>query len=193
MKRNSLKTKKYLKNKKGFSLLELLCAVMIMAIAVSSTATGLAISYQSITKNSLLNKASAKAQMYCDVIMTYVEKTPSDDPTENWVGRDTSDNKLFAPQPNLTYRFTNEVCDKIKADITALDSTMTDAKQYTTASISSRAFNAAEVAYVIDREGTYTTTAGVEMASYNITVYVNYGTNGIVSCSGVVTKPKFSK
>lgn len=47
---------------------------MIMAIAVSATATGLNISNQSITKNSLMDKASAKAQMYCDVIMTYVEK-----------------------------------------------------------------------------------------------------------------------
>ena len=57
---------------------------MIMAIAVSATATGLAISYESITKNSLMNKASAKAQMYCDIVMTYVEKTPSHNPTSVW-------------------------------------------------------------------------------------------------------------
>ena len=84
MKKKNLKFKKYLKSKKGFSLLELVCAIMIMAIAVSATATGLNISNQSITKNSLMDKASAKAQMYCDVIMTYVEKTPSNDPYDGW-------------------------------------------------------------------------------------------------------------
>lgn len=192
MKRKNQINKK-INNKKGFSLLELLCAVMIMAIAVSATATGLAISYQSITKNTLMNKASAKAQMYCDVIMTYVEKTPSDDPNESWTSRDTSENKLFAMQPNTTYRLTNDVTNKIKTDVAALDASMTDAKQYDSSSINSRAFNASEVAYVIDREGSYTTNAGVEMASYKITVYVNYGTNGIVNCTGIVTKPKFSK
>ena len=69
MKRKKPILKKHFKSKKGFSLLELICAIMIMAIAVSATATGLAISYESITKNSLMNKASAKAQMYCDIVM----------------------------------------------------------------------------------------------------------------------------
>ena len=63
MKKKNLKFKKYLKSKKGFSLLELVCAIMIMAIAVSATATGLNISNQSITKNRHMDKASAKAQM----------------------------------------------------------------------------------------------------------------------------------
>ena len=87
MKRKKPILKKHFKSKKGFSLLELICAIMIMAIAVSATATGLAISYESITKNSLMNKASAKAQMYCDIVMTYVEKTPSHNPTSVWDSR----------------------------------------------------------------------------------------------------------
>ena len=31
-----------------------------------------------------MNKASANAQMYCDIVMTYVEKTPSNNPTSVW-------------------------------------------------------------------------------------------------------------
>ena len=42
------KKSSYFKSKKGFSLIELLCAVVIMAIVVSATATGLAVSFKSI-------------------------------------------------------------------------------------------------------------------------------------------------
>lgn len=190
MKRNSLKTKKYLKNKKGFSLLELLCAVMIMAIAVSATATGLAISYQSITRNSLLNKASAKAQMYCDVIMTYVEKTPSIDhmfPQATLPDDDKAKNKLFASGSD--YIFKDEIKDNIKVDVANLDSSMTEAKQYSKTDIGSRAFNKSEVAYVVESAGEYKTSKDVDMKSYKITVYIDYGTNGTATCTGVVTKP----
>ena len=190
MKRNSLKTKKYLKNKKGFSLLELLCAVMIMAIAVSATATGLAISYQSITRNSLLNQSSAKAQMYCDVIMTYVEKTPSIDPAfpqTTLSDDDKAKNKLFAASSD--YIFKDEIKDNIKVDVAKLDSSMTEANQYSKTDIGSRAFNKSEVAYVVESAGTYTTSANVDMKSYRITVYIDYGTNGTATCTGVVTKP----
>lgn len=195
MKRGILKTKKYLKSKKGFSLLELLCAVMIMAIAVSATATGLAISYQSITKNSLMDQASAKAQMYCDVIMTYVEKTPSNDPdpSKAWSsvsGIKIAENKLFVAQPNAGYIFTDDIKNKIQLDVTNLDSTMT-ANQYTTSNISSRSFDKTEVAYVVEGNGHYTNSAGVEMVSYKITVYIDYGTNGTTTCSGVVTKNRY--
>lgn len=222
MKRNSLKFKKYLKNKKGFSLLELLCAVMIMAIAVSATATGLAISYQSITRNSLLNKASAKAQMYCDVIMTYVEKTPSNDPDQynawdnvkyqiiNGDGSitnyklDKTVNKLFADQPNTGYKFTNEIQDNIKTDLMNLESNISDVKQYSESDISTRSFNKTEVAYVIKPIATYYTDIVpnsipndkppyAAVTSYEITVYVDYGTNGTTTCTGVITKNKYNK
>ncbi len=195
MKRGILKTKKYLKSKKGFSLLELLCAVMIMAIAVSATATGLAISYQSITKNSLMDQASAKAQMYCDVIMTYVEKTPSNDPDSSkpWTsipGLKISENKLFAGQ--ASFSFTDDIKDKIEHDVTNLDSSMTKSTQYNTkADAESKAFDKTEVAYLIEKHGYYQNSAGVDMVSYKITVYINYGTNGTTTCTGIVTKNKY--
>ncbi len=191
MKKKNLITKKYFKSKKGFSLLELLCAVMIMAIAVSATAVGLNISNQSITKNSLMNKASAKAQMYCDIIMTYVEVTPSHDPTGDWSGIDTSANKLFANQPNQNYMFANGICDNIKNDIKSLDNNITDVIQST--NISNEAIDATKVKYVIEKEGSYTTSENIDMVSYKITVYVDYGTNGRTSCTGVVTKTKFAQ
>lgn len=196
-KKNLKKFKKYLKSKKGFSLLELVCAIMIMAIAVSATATGLNISNQSITKNSLMDKASAKAQMYCDVIMTYVEKTPSNDPINGWGTLDStqqSANKLFAAPPNLNYMFTDDIQDNINLDVSALDNTFS-AKQYNKNNIGSRTFNKNEVAYVIESAGSYTYTDtnnnDIDMVSYKITVYVDYGTNSTTTCSGIVTKTKY--
>ncbi len=218
MMRKTLKIKKHFNNKKGFSLLELLCAIMIMAIAVSATATGLAVSYQSITKNSLMNQASAKAQMFCDLVMTYVEKTPSNDPSENWnyVGYtipatayspeakyvlNQSANKLFAssPNPNTDYTFTDEIQDNIETDITNLDSDITSATQYTASSIGSKHFNKAEVAYVIEKDGSFLkdktktnpNTPDNIAVTYKITVYVDYGTNGTTYCTGSVTKNKY--
>ena len=217
MMRKTLKIKKHFNNKKGFSLLELLCAIMIMAIAVSATATGLAVSYQSITKNSLMNQASAKAQMFCDLVMTYVEKTPSNDPSEDWdcvnytVQGDSlgttvkyelnqSANKLFAsnPNPNPNYTFTDEIKNNIKFDVLKLDSTMTDVKQYSSGTIGARTFNKAELAYVIEKEGSFlkdktkSNTPDNIAVTYKITVYVDYGTNGTTYCTGSVTKDKYN-
>lgn len=151
---------------------------MIMAIAVSATATGLNISNQSITKNSLMDKASAKAQMYCDVIMTYVEKTPSNDPYDGWdslTDAQKNANKLFKTPPNQTYTFTSDIQNNIDTDVKALDSNFS-AKQYTSADIDNRDFNKNEVAYTIQKEGSYTNSDGISMVSYKITVYIDYGT-----------------
>lgn len=193
MKKKNLKFKKDLKSKKGFSLLELVCAIMIMAIAVSATATGLNISNQSITKNSLMDKASAKAQMYCDVIMTYVEKTPSNDPYDGWdslTDAQKGANKLFETPPNQTYTFTSDIQNNIDTDVKSLDNTFS-AKQYTSANIDKRDFNKNEVAYTIQKEGSYTNSDGISMVSYKITVYIDYGTNGTTSCTGIITKSKY--
>lgn len=192
MKKKNLITKKYFKSKKGFSLLELLCAVMIMAIAVSATAVGLNISNQSITKNSLMNKASAKAQMYCDIIMTYVEVTPSHDPSVSWNGWTEdykSKNKLFINGSN--YEFVDDIKTQISNDIKSLDTNITDVIQST--NISNEDIDATKVKYVIEKEGSYTTSENIDMVSYKITVYVDYGTNGRTSCTGVVTKTKYAQ
>lgn len=72
--------KRKLLNKRGISLAELMCAVLIMSISVSATARALATSYRSITLGYCRDRASAISQEYCDVIMSYIEYTPSIDP-----------------------------------------------------------------------------------------------------------------
>lgn len=140
-----------------------------------------------------MNKASAKAQMYCDIVMTYVEKTPSHNPTSVWDSSlDLSKNKLFANQPNTGLKFDSTIQTNINDDVNALDNSMT-AKQYDTASISSRDFNTSEMAYVVEFQGKYVNNEGKKMVSYKITTYVDYGTNGTTTCKGIVTKPEFAE
>ena len=67
-----------------------------------------------------MDKASAKAQMYCDVIMTYVEKTPSNDPYDGWdslTDAQKNANKLFNTPPNQTYAITSDIKNKIDTPI----------------------------------------------------------------------------
>lgn len=92
-------------NKRGISLAELMCAVLIMSISVSATARALATSYRSITLGYCRDRASAISQEYCDVIMSYIEYTPSIDPgyydfISSSVG--DADNDLFAYGSEVT-------------------------------------------------------------------------------------------
>ena len=41
------------------------------------------------------------------------------------------------------------------------------------------------------KEGSYTNSDGISMVSYKITVYIDYGTNGTTSCTGIITKSKY--
>ncbi len=52
-------------------------------------------------------------------------------------------------------------------------------------------FNKNEVAYTIQKEGSYTNSDGINMVSYKVTVYIDYGTNGTTSCTGIITKSKY--
>ncbi len=188
------KKSSYFKSKKGFSLIELLCAVVIMAIVVSATATGLAVSYKSIMIGSVQDKASAKAQEYCDVIMTYVQVTPSHDPTVG-IYDAPENNMLFKlsegddcivnfPDPSNPTDTTPDILGQIR------NATEPNMVQLADTSLVSSHKNDDEPYFVIKKNGEYDNN-GTTYVSYQITVYVDYG-NGdyTTSCTGSVTKPQ---
>ena len=174
----------YFKSKKGMSLLELLCAVVIMAIAVSCTATALAISHTSIMKGSSQDKASAKAQEYCDIIMAYVENIPSNEP--GLTGADATKNKLFASGATTNdYMLDDAVINNLKKDIPDITQSDTKADAKSKTGVSGKSF------FTVEKSGEYTVTGtGKKFISYNITSYVYYSDKGEHSyCEGIISKP----
>ena len=184
------KKSSYFKSKKGFSLLELLCAVVIMAMVVSATATGLAVSFESIMMGSAKDKASAKAQEYCDIIMTYVEYTPCHDySTPLPAGVDTSKNKLFDTLPSSTpyYLFDAVVMNNLDSDISGIQQLKNQAE------VNTRTKADNEPYFIIEKNGYYLDASGVEYVSYQVTVYMDYGNGKYTTyCTGSVTKPKYA-
>ena len=175
------------KSKKGFSLIELLCAVVIIAIVVAGTASGLAVSHRSILIGAEKDKASARAQAYCDIIMTYVECTPSID--QSLAFDDTIDhnkNLLFeTPYNNYMLKKDDIIKDQFVPDFKNIDSNITAIEQITKANLATRTTKSNTIPYfIIEKEGT----TG-NLASYRITVYVDYANSATTYCTGVVTKP----
>lgn len=193
------KKSSYFKSKKGFSLIELLCAVVIMAIVVSATATGLAVSFKSIMIGSAQDQASAKAQEYCDIIMTYVQNTPSHDPTVgSYIAGTESD-----PDKNLLFnlgvgmgdkcKFNNNVMAQIVLATKTDDPAVCDpiVQLDDESAVNSRTKNDREPYFVVKKNGEYDNN-GVKYVSYQITAYVDYGNGKYTTyCTGSVTRPKY--
>lgn len=192
------KKSSYFKSKKGFSLLELLCAVVIMAIVVSATATGLAVSYKSIVIGSEQDKASAKAQEYCDIIMTYVQFTPSHDPSlVSYVSGDKSDpakNLLFDLTKGNKCMFTADVMNQVIAATGTLPDPAVDTaieQIIDRAHADSRTKNDDKPYFIVEKNGNFNNN-GVDYVSYQITVFVDYGNSNYTTyCTGSVTRPKY--
>ena len=192
------KKSSYFKSKKGFSLIELLCAVVIMAIVVSATASGLAVSYKSIVIGGEQDKASAKAQEYCDIIMTYIQYTPANDPEtvipHGVQGYSADYNLLFDPgfDPGNNFKFNNDVLNQIvSATKTQPDPTKDTAIEQRSTERAAADRNDDKPYFIVTKNGKYTS-SGIEYISYQVTVYVDYG-NGkyTTTCTGSVTKPQF--
>lgn len=71
--KNLLKTKfKKFNSKKGFTLIELIVAIMILMIVVSASVRGIDISYRSALTGAAKNDAQSIAQRNCDIIMSAI-------------------------------------------------------------------------------------------------------------------------
>ncbi|HHZ06281.1 MAG TPA: type II secretion system protein [Clostridiales bacterium] len=174
-------------SKKGFSLLELICAIIILALVISSTVAGLSISYRSILVGAEKDKASALAQKYCDIIMTYVSETPSNEPG---MGGDSTKNKLF--KASSTHELEGDIIDAIEVDTAGADA-ITQAKP--TDIYDTRTRTADKVYFTIEKEGTKElnespgSTTKIYYCTYKITVYIDYTNENTTYCTGSITKP----
>lgn len=197
---------KYFKSKKGFSLMELLCAILILAIVVSATATGLAVSYTSITTGSVKNKASSLCQEYCDILMTYIETKKSTDPFSGVMN--SSNNELFLGGATSEYMLKGSVHGNFKADIKDSWKAFSDASladfdsyitQYKASKIDTHVKKKNRVYYTVENAGNYSYTDNsgatpviVEYINYKVTVYIDYTDTNTMHCSGIVSKPKIA-
>lgn len=182
--------KHYCNSKKGFSLIELLCAIVVIAIVVGATATGLAISYKSVMLGGEKDKASALSQKYCDIIMCYIENTASNDPNASITEQSQKDkNILFADNPNLYFKFTDNVINKLKTDIPNMP---TNPQYNSVADANAATKKRDNVYFVVESEGNYANADGKTYVTYKTTVFVDYTDNNTISCTGSVTKPQLA-
>ncbi len=184
------------KSKRGMSLVELLCAIVIMAIVVSCTATGLAVSYRSILLNGEHDKASARAQEYCDVLMTAIQNTPSNEPGSTTDPTEQAKNKLFAKDGVVDpkHELKTEVWNNV-AGVCNRTTPTDNFDQIRDSEVDSREWAHNDVYFYIKTKGTHG-----KYIDYEVKVFVTYGgaadeitgatvkEGKVTTCKGTVTK-----
>ncbi|MCQ2514168.1 MAG: hypothetical protein MJ089_03625 [Ruminococcus sp.] len=185
--------KKYFKSKKGLSLAELLCAVCIMAIAVAAASSGLSVAYTAILDCSARDQAASNAQRACDIIMTIVEHTPSNDPDCPIADPDQQAKNLLFNEYDFKYKLDDfifyEICNGIIVDGATLDIDMLEQVD----NANNHDWNKGSYYFTIKKAGSYAytlrdTTENKTMITYEITAYYDYGKNNVASCVGSVSK-----
>lgn len=198
---NLLKNKKLKFNsKKGFTLLELIVAVMILLIVISASVRGISISYRSALLGAEKNDAQSLAQRNCDIIMsaltTHVENKKFTD-TSTLDGMVTINGNGFEPP----YR--GWIYNDIKM---VLDEGGYDTEQYKDiqqvlggdSDVKKRKENDAKAdkaALQPVKKYQYFTLdcterqigSGPKHQVYKVTTYVYYTDNGFVTCEGEVS------
>ena len=71
------------KSKKGFTLVEALCSVMILALVFAGVLNSIAFSRQMVFTNNVRDKASDKAQLVADELISICTNKDPDDPDIN--------------------------------------------------------------------------------------------------------------
>lgn len=161
-------------NKKGVSLLELLVAVIILAIVVSATATGLAASYRSVQVGAEKDKDSSLTQKYCDIIMSSIQTK--------------SETDLFNPAGSVgPLSLTDAQRGFVEND------TVSTIKQYKSLTDIESAAAAGTIkkddfCYVIDKKDKVSSPTVTTYDVYTVHVYAYYTDTAYVEYSGKVKK-----
>lgn len=167
--------KKYIKSKKGFSLLELIVAVIILCIVISATVTGLAMSYNSILVGAEKDNMSSIAQKNCDIIMAVIDSASQSNEADVFEG--------------MTYKLKDTV--NVNQYTEVLHGTDVYAEGIEpTDDISNVADKQKGKAYYnITKTKLKENVGSEEYSLYTINTYVFYADEKYVTCTGTVTKP----
>lgn len=201
---NLLKYKRLKFNsKKGFTLVELIVAVMILLIVISASVRGVSISYRSALLGAEKNDAQSLAQRNCDIIMSAIVSNVEN---KSFADLDTLDGMVypdgsgFVDSPPKSYK--TWVCNDIKmylpnggydttqyAEVKQVIGGDDKVKQQKTADE-----NIDKVTGVPTRKYQYFTLSRTEKTIgtakhqvYKVTTYVYYSNNAFVTCEGEVT------
>lgn len=200
---NLLKNKlKKFNSKKGFTLVELIVAVMILMIVISASVQGLNISYRSTLMGAAKNDAQSMAERNCDIIMSAIVTTV-ENTTYSHSEVDDLKGLLETPGPGpVGFSASSGMLNDIGNDTYIYLSGGYNSAQY--APIQQVVGNASAVEskrasetddkkfqyFTIDKsERTMTSTAGARKTYqvYRITTYVYYSDKGYVTCEGEVS------
>lgn len=203
--KNLLKNKKLKFNsKKGFTLIELIVAVMILLVVISASVRGVSISYRSALLGAEKNDAQSLAQRNCDIIMSAIVTNVENRAFTNEYTLDGMvrfDGDGFVNNGSNTYL--DWVCDD--TDIILENNIGYDKDQYAEikqvvggveevkAKKSDDVLDAKTSLQPIKKYQYFTLSRTEKKISdstyqvYKITTYVYYSDNGFVTCEGEVS------
>ncbi|MEE1281689.1 MAG: prepilin-type N-terminal cleavage/methylation domain-containing protein [Acutalibacteraceae bacterium] len=203
--KNLLKNKKLKFNsKKGFTLIELIVAVMILLVVISASVRGVSISYRSALLGAEKNDAQSLAQRNCDIIMSAIvtnveNKTFANEYTLDGMVRFGGDG--FANNGSNTYL--DWVCDDtdiiLENDIGYDKDQYAELKQVVGGVEDVKSQKADDVLdartslqpikkyqyFTLSRKQKEIGSSTYQV--YKITTYVYYSDNGFVTCEGEVS------
>lgn len=196
---NLLKKKaKKFNSKKGFTLIELIVAIMIMLIVVSASVRGITISYRSAMLGAAKNDAQSVAQRNCDIIMTTivsnVEKqtfTAADIPTLGGLFHDHNCNR-FSVSYEETLR-DEDIALHLpaggynSAKYAAIQSEPDGVEKVKILQASNYASDSTKNYQYYTIKKTRKTINGEDYLLFHITTYVFYTEKGFVTCEGEVS------
>ncbi len=201
--KNLLKAKRRKFNsKKGFTLVELIVAVMILLIVVSASVRGLTLSYRSASMGALKNDAQSVAQRDCDLIMSAIAAIAEYEEFDDLESQKTL-NGRFDNSAGVYCAIEDEFHNTIKEDAKFnFTSAGYDNNRYaelqkvsnTGSSVSgvqatnySNDPNKQYHYYTITRkDGELIPGSSITSQVYKITTYVYYSEKGFVTCEGEV-------
>lgn len=198
--KNLLKAKRrQFNSKKGFTLVELIVAIMILLIVISATVRGLSISYRSAMMGAVKNDAQSVAQRNCDIIMTSIATiaenetfTPGTAATLNgrFIDRtsyceiDSGYNSLVLQDTEMMFLNGGYDQDQYR-ELTPVNGTATEVetqKNYDKSTYPGKKYQY----YTISREDKALKTSGDTYQIYTVTTYVYYTEKAFVTCEGEV-------
>ena len=192
MKKSILKKCRRLHSKKGFSLVELIVAIMILMITVGGCLSALNMSYRSVLMGAVKDDAQSLAQRDCDIIMSIISKQAENGTLDTHIVETSFinfDDAFFAnavvPDTSIS-AFSSSYDTAQYDDLKQHSGSVNSLTDFSTDKKSRFVKITKEVTKMIDPTSPST---AIECSVYKISVIVYYNTEkgAYVTCDGEVT------